>query len=233
MTRRLAAAAVGTAVLSMALGLALMVAPAAADATVTKMRFELGSHEVAQGVSLGGSVSLWARDGNSWMPVTGAELYVMVDGTDVGTLVTDGDGFALVSWPATVDEGGHVMKVMYAGDGVNSKSQRAQGFSVTAAAPSSGTVPEAPFLSNVVGAGAGSGLITLTWEPRGDGGSPITGYNVYRGTWFGNETFLTSVPATPTSYVDSVVSDVTFFYYVTAVNANGESAPSNELMAAA
>jgi hypothetical protein len=123
------------------------------------------------------------------------------------------------------------MKVLYAGDSAHSKAQRAQGFSVTAAAPTSGSVPEPPFLMEAVGV-AGSGLITITWEPRSDGGSPITGYNVYRGTWFGNETFLASVPATPTTYVDAVVSGETFFYYVTAVNANGDSAPSNELSAA-
>jgi hypothetical protein len=218
-------------VLGAALGMAFIISPATAGSTVTKMRFELGDHEVAAGSSLSGSVSLWAKSASSWMPVGGAALSVVVDGTEVGTLTTDEDGFALVSWPASVAEGGHVMKVVYAGDGVYSRAQRAQGFSVTAAAPTSGTVPEAPFLGNAVGV-AGSGLITITWEPRGDGGSPITGYNVYRGTWFGNETFLTSVAATPTSYVDSVVSGETFFYYVTAVNANGESAASNELSAA-
>ena len=61
----------------------------------------------------------------------------------------------------------------------------------------------------------------------------VTSYNVYRGTASGQETLLASnVTASP--YTDSTLqTGVTYYYYVTAVNANAvpaanESAPSNE-----
>lgn len=221
MIRRLVAAAVVA-----ALGMAVFSVSATAGSAVTRMKFELGGHGVAAGAPLTGSVSVWSRDGSSWSPLMGASLSMVVDGTVVGTLTTDANGWAPISWPAAVPEGGHVMKIVFDGDAANSRAQRAQGFQVTEAAPVTGTVPGAPALSAV--AGAGSAL--LTWTVPSDGGSPITGYNIYRGAIFGAETLYVSVPATPTSFTDIAVIPGMSFYFVTAVNSVGESAPSNPVM---
>ncbi|HEX6518871.1 MAG TPA: fibronectin type III domain-containing protein [Streptosporangiaceae bacterium] len=78
----------------------------------------------------------------------------------------------------------------------------------------------------------GTGSVALNWQvPSSDGGSAITGYNVYRGTSSGTETLLAS-NVSGTSYTDSAVANLTqYFYEVTAVNANGESGDSNEVSA--
>lgn len=70
----------------------------------------------------------------------------------------------------------------------------------------------------------------LSWTVPNDGGSPITGYNVYRSTASGSETIFVS-GFHQTSYQDDAVDpsgSTTYYYEVTAVNANGESAKSNE-----
>ena len=91
------------------------------------------------------------------------------------------------------------------------------------------TIPSAPNLSSAAG---GSASVTLQWSaPVSDGGSAITGYNIYRGTASGGETLLTQV-GNVTSYTDtSVTNGATYYYKVSAVNAVGESALSNELSA--
>lgn len=91
------------------------------------------------------------------------------------------------------------------------------------------SVPAAPSLSGVTG---GSGSVALQWAaPVSDGGLAITGYNIYRGTASGGETLLTQV-GNATGYTDTgVTSGASYFYEVSAVNAVGESARSNELSA--
>ena len=72
--------------------------------------------------------------------------------------------------------------------------------------------------------------VTLSWTtPGSNGGSAITGYRLYRGTSSGQETLLATV-GVQMSYTDTTVSNgATYYYEVTAVNAVGESARSNEL----
>ena len=82
-----------------------------------------------------------------------------------------------------------------------------------------------------LGALAGDGNVSLAWTaPTFDGGSPVTSYNVYRGTSAGGESFLTG--STTTSFVDaSAQNGTTYYYKVSAVNANGEGSLSNEASA--
>ena len=55
--------------------------------------------------------------------------------------------------------------------------------------------------------------------PASDGGSPITGYEIWRGTTSGTASLLTTVGLT-TTYTDTTVSNGTTYYYqVAAVNA--------------
>ncbi|MDH2907931.1 MAG: fibronectin type III domain-containing protein [Candidatus Nitrosotalea sp.] len=86
------------------------------------------------------------------------------------------------------------------------------------------TVSSAP--QNLV-ATAGNNQVSLTWNPpASDGGSPITGYDVYR-----NGTEI-APNITSTSYTDTgLTNGDTDTYQVTAVNAVGQSQPSNSASA--
>lgn len=73
--------------------------------------------------------------------------------------------------------------------------------------------------------------IVLTWTAPTTGGAPAS-YNVKRGTASGSEVTIASVPAATLTYSDTTgVGGVKYFYVVTAVNASGESGPSNEASA--
>ena len=94
--------------------------------------------------------------------------------------------------------------------------------------------PDAPtiYLAESV---PGTGFIYLEWTVPADGGSPITGYKVYRSLESGKETFLLSKGPSAIPSADDLhaVAGTTYFYVVTAVNANGESVWSNEVVVAA
>jgi hypothetical protein len=99
--------------------------------------------------------------------------------------------------------------------------------SATPTAPPPPTVPSAPTLTSAT---AGNGSVALAWTaPSSDGGSGLTGYEVWRATASGAETLLTPVPVSPTTFTDTPVTNGTTYYYqVKAINAVGPSAASNE-----
>jgi titin len=74
--------------------------------------------------------------------------------------------------------------------------------------------------------------VALAWTPpASDGGSPVSGYEVWRGTSAGTESLLTTVGVV-TDYTDTTVTNGTPYYYqVAAVNAVGSGPRSNELSA--
>ena len=93
------------------------------------------------------------------------------------------------------------------------------------------TAPSSPLSLAAV---AGNATVALSWTaPASNGGSAVTGYNVYRGTSAGGE------GATPvasnvsgTAFTDTgLVNGTAYFYRVAAVNAVGTSAQSNEASA--
>ena len=94
-------------------------------------------------------------------------------------------------------------------------------------APSGPSPPGAPTGLNAI---AGDGQVSLSWTaPSFDGGSQISGYRVYRDTSPNPTQLLTTVPPSPTTYVDQTAANGTTYYYkVSALNGNGEGAKSNE-----
>src|SRR4051812_6464479 len=89
------------------------------------------------------------------------------------------------------------------------------------------TAPAAPAAT----ASDGNGKVVLAWSAPASGGSPITGYQIYRGLATGTETPYASV-GTVTSYADAAVNaGTTYFYRVAATNAVGTGTPSAETSA--
>ena len=95
--------------------------------------------------------------------------------------------------------------------------------------PGDPTAPGAPTLTSATGA---VDSVTLAWAPpASDGGSPITGYEVWRGPASDSVTILATV-AVEDSYVDATVeTGQTYWYQVAAVNVIGTSPLSNGLTA--
>jgi subtilisin family serine protease len=90
-------------------------------------------------------------------------------------------------------------------------------------------VPVAPGAPNLTSATGGNGSVALAWTPpASDGGSPVTNYDVWRGTSPGGEAFLTTL-GNVTTFTDTTVSNGTTYYYqVAAVNGVGPGPRSNE-----
>ena len=71
--------------------------------------------------------------------------------------------------------------------------------------------------------------VLLKWQsPADNGGASVSAYKLYKGTEPGKETLLTTV--NDTQYEDKDVKEGdTYYYYVTAVNSQGEGAHSEEI----
>jgi len=114
---------------------------------------------------------------------------------------------------------------------VNAVGTSARSSEASATPQAAATVPSAPLSLAATG---GTGTVSLSWSaPASNGGSAITGYNVYRGTSAGGEgpTPIASNVA-GTSLTDALVTNGTaYFYQVAAVNAVGTSARSSEASA--
>ena len=91
------------------------------------------------------------------------------------------------------------------------------------------TYPTEP--QNVQATG-GNMQIVLTWQmPASNGGSAITGYNIYRGTSSGGEIFYTN-PGNVTTYTDgSLTNGQTYYYVLAAINGVGQGDPAIEVYA--
>ncbi len=100
-----------------------------------------------------------------------------------------------------------------------------------ASATPQATAPSAP--TGLMASGS-NGSVKLSWiAPASNGGSQITGYDVYRGTSPGGESSTPiATGVSGSTYTDTGVTNGTTYYYkVTAVNAVGQSPQSNEASA--
>jgi predicted phage tail protein len=114
---------------------------------------------------------------------------------------------------------------------VNSIGESVQSNEATAT-PQSATVPGAP--RNVTAVAGKPRGVSLTWQaPASNGGSVITGYEVWRSTATGGETRLATL-GNVLSYKDTAATKATTYYYVVkAVNAIGVGPASAEVSATA
>jgi fibronectin type III domain protein len=228
MVRRALAAAVGVTA-----GLALIAAPAAATSEpVTRIRLTLDAAQVQAWTDLTGTIAVATGSGPTSAPFAGATLTVSLDGVALGAVTTDGDGMAALDVPMTV-EGLHTVRVAFEGDALHKKAQRDAEVTVTPGVPPPAVgVPEAPVI--YIADSPAPGLVYLEWTVPADGGSPITEYRVYRGLESGKETFLLSKGPSAFSADDThATAGTTYYYVVTAVNANGASPWSNEVVVTA
>lgn len=101
--------------------------------------------------------------------------------------------------------------------------------------PDEPLAPKPPLLVSAVQ--DASGPVALDWKAPDDGGSTITGYDIYRGSSSGTETLLAQLGASKTTYSDDSAlapsTGATYFYEVAAVNAVGTGKRGNELEAVA
>src|SRR5947209_293247 len=89
---------------------------------------------------------------------------------------------------------------------------------------------EAPGMPIVTAKRIGN-VVTLSWSLGDDGNSPITGFNIMRGTKSGTETLLAPAGANQNTYTDTTATDPTktYYYKVIAQNGVGTSCPNNEV----
>ncbi len=100
---------------------------------------------------------------------------------------------------------------------------------VTSTAPPPPTVPGPP---QNPGATAGNTTVDLSWTaPSSDGGSPITNYEIYRGTSPSGEVKVAEGGNTLTFHDIGLTNGQTYYYKVSAKNAVGEGALSSEISA--
>jgi hypothetical protein len=117
---------------------------------------------------------------------------------------------------------------------LNGSGQSAPSAPVSVTPTAAATAPTPP---RGLGAAPGNGKATLTWTaPSSNGGKPITGFNVYKGTLPDSEGYTpinaSPLPATASSYtVTGLANGAPAYFTVKAINSIGTSAASNETFA--
>ena len=97
--------------------------------------------------------------------------------------------------------------------------------------------PTGPSVPTSLTATPGDTTVVLAWTaPKTNGGSAITGYNVYEGTSAGGENYSSPVNGgtlitTTTTTVTGLTNATAYYFTVKATNAVGSSGASNEAWA--
>lgn len=169
------------------------------------------------------ALSWGAPESDGGAPITGYRVY----------RAAEGGAFARVAdLPATArgfEDAGLTMGATYLYH-VRAANEVAEGAPTATVAVRVPTPPTAP-RDATAARGPASGAISVSWRaPETDGGSPLTGYVLYRGTADGALARHAEVPPRETRYVDGGLRPgETFVYRVAAVNGPGEgplSAPA-------
>jgi len=202
--------------------------------------------DIANGVFNGGSLpptaaapasptALTAVGGNSqvklsWAPVSNATSYNVYYATASDITTANGTKVASVSTPHLLTglaAGTTYYFVVTAVNGAGESAASAQTSAATVSAPPAPTAPAVP--TGVIATG-GTKQVTLSWGTV----ASATSYNVYYATTSGvtklNGTKLTNL--TSPAVLGSLADGTNYYYIVTAVNSDGESAPSIQVAAA-
>ncbi len=156
----------------------------------------------------------------TWGAVTNATSYHVKRSTTSGTETQIGAPTGTNYTDTTAKNG---TKYFYVVSAVDSTGESANSAEVNATPTAPAQAPPAPAS---LAATAGNAQVSLTWSAS----TGATSYHVKRSTASGAETQI-AAPA-GTSYTDTSVTNGTkYFYVVSAVNATGESANSNEVSA--
>jgi hypothetical protein len=165
---------------------------------------------------------------------------------DFFDITIDRDGRVLVGY---VDgcEGGNCKQAPINANGTSAVTGNAYSSTATIARQSSGrrllaandppnplTATEAPGMPSATQRRIGQ-VVHLAWSEADTGNSPITGYQILRGTASNAETLLATVLGTQTggTYDDFAATNtgITYYYKVLAVNGIGPSCGNNEIAA--
>jgi fibronectin type 3 domain-containing protein len=156
----------------------------------------------------------------SWNASTGATSYNVKRGT------VSGGPYTVVGTPSTpsfTDTGvSNGTTYFYVVSAVNANGESANSGEVTATPH--GSPPATP---TGLSAAAGNAQVSLSWSAS----TGATSYNVKRSTVTGGPYTVVGTPTSPSFTDTSVSNGTTYFYVVSAVNANGESANSGEVTA--
>jgi fibronectin type 3 domain-containing protein len=189
------------------------------DAGTVRLRLDFSS-------AYSGVLHLYAVD---WTTSDRRQLFTVDDGSgpQVAQLSTSFHDGAWMHFPVTVPTGGQVHVTVSKVAGANVVIN---GLFLGEGAPA---VPAAPSAPRNLATKATGTSVALTWTaPATDGGSAVSGYDVYRGTSPGTGTLL-ATPGNVLTFTDPTAAHgTTYWYSVRAVNSVGEGAASVERPAA-
>jgi hypothetical protein len=156
---------------------------------------------------------------------SGARNLLDFNGIDV-----DSEGRVLVGYTDGCVNCANTKNITQSSDGHGTIARQAGGRRLFSAFdPIEPAPPAAPQFLSVVR--QDSNKVLVSWLKPDNGGSPVTGYNIYRSSTSGNEAFLAHVSGEMTlKYLDqSAPNSSNWYYKIMAVNAIGESAYCHEL----
>ncbi|MCU4183298.1 fibronectin type III domain-containing protein, partial [Acidiferrimicrobium sp. IK] len=197
-------------------GRAVAISPDGTSAVVGAMGIKVGSN------NLQGAAYVYTRSGSGW------SLYKSLVAGDGSADDFFGISVGLAATSHTVVVGAPQ------GEEFGNLNGRPGAAYVYPAATPTATAPTAPDQSAPT---VGDGTVTVHWTaPVSDGGSAVTGFDVYQAHSAGGEDYTAapacSADATATSCTVSGLTDATTYYFtVVATNAVGASRPSSELSA--
>ncbi len=160
----------------------------------------------------------------NWPSVSGAATYNVYYGTATPVTKSSTKITGTVSAPKTVAGLANGTPYFFAVSAVNAAGESA--LSVERSATPTATPP--PGAPTNIRASAGDNQVTVSW----DAVAGATSYNIYYGTTTGVTTASTKVTgATSPNAITGLLNGTTYFFVVTAVNGNVESAVSFEASA--